>query len=111
MDRMDIRSNLPLQSLAGTSRALTHGSDKDRPAAGGGVAESQRNLDNPMEQGARSEDRDADGRQLSEPPPRKSKHSAPAAESAMESAEQQTAASRRPPSLDPSQGTHLDLDA
>lgn len=62
---MDIRPSMPVVGIAGTARAQTQGTDKDRGPAAGGVAESQRIGDNHgLNQGTRSEDRDADGRQL-----------------------------------------------
>lgn len=62
---MDIRPSMPIAGIAGTARAQVHGSDKDRGPAAGGVAESQRIGDNDgLNEGTRTEDRDADGRQL-----------------------------------------------
>ena len=62
---MDIRLSMPIASVAGTARAQTEGTDRDRGPAGGGVAEKQQISDNQgLHEGTRSEDRDADGRQL-----------------------------------------------
>ena len=62
---MDIRPNLPIGGVAGTARAQAFGSDRDRGPAAGGVAESNRFGDNSrLNEGTRTEDRDADGRQL-----------------------------------------------
>jgi hypothetical protein len=62
---MDIRPNMPISALAGTARAQTEGADKDRSAAGGGVAENRASQENVgLNEGTRSEDRDADGRQM-----------------------------------------------
>lgn len=62
---MDIRPNMSVASIAGTARAQTEGTDKDRGPSGGGVAESQQISDNlGLHEGTRSGDRDADGRQL-----------------------------------------------
>ena len=62
---MEIRPSMPIVGLAGTARAQSTGTDNDRGPAGGGVAESQRIGDNDgLHEGTRTEDRDADGRQL-----------------------------------------------
>lgn len=73
---MDIRPNMPIASVAGTARAQSEGPDKDRGPAGGGVAEKQQISDNlGLHEGTRTEDRDADGRQLYDQHPNHEKQS------------------------------------
>ena len=107
---MDIRPNASISAVAGTARAQVHGTDNDRSPAGGGVAESRRNQDNAMVQSERTEDRDADGRQLYD---FSSNHKN---ESDEESSKQPRSvnaphALRHAPDINATQGNQIDYDA
>src|SRR6056297_1148118 len=107
---MDIRPNLPIAGLAGTAQAQAKGSDSDRPAAAGGVAENQRIKDTEgIDKGSRAEDRDADGRQLLDQQPDPQRDDEQAADHS--SANSSPPRAQHPPSTDPHLGHRLDFDA
>ena len=107
---MDIRPNASISAMAGTSRAQVHGSDNDRSPAGGGVAESRRNQDNAMVQSERTEDSDADGRQLYDFSSNQ-KHPSNDDHNKQAPSENESSTLRHAPDINATQGTHLDFDA
>lgn len=64
---MNIQPTPIIASLAGTAHAQGHASETARASGGGGAATGQElNKTSEIEAGAKTEDRDADGRQLLE---------------------------------------------
>lgn len=102
---MDVRMNLPIVGIAGTGRAQAKGSDSDRPAPGGGVAESQKSLDNlEIHHGSSTKDRDADGRLLDD-------HQSQQQQKTDSDDSDDHSASKRSHDQSATEGQHLDFDA
>lgn len=106
---MEIGFNPLSAAIAGTSRAQSSQSNSQPTSFAGGVAEHQKIHDNAgVSTENRTEDRDADGRQLLDYTPHHGKQDGSSSE---QQSSQSPPPGHHPPSLNPNLGHFLDFDA
>jgi hypothetical protein len=106
---MEIGFNPLSAAIAGTSRAQSSQSNSQPTSFAGGVAEHQKIHDNAeVSTDNRTEDRDADGRQLLDYSPHHDKQDGSSDDQKFS---QSHAKAHHPPSLNPNLGHFLDFDA